>query len=41
MKFIIMQFSPRSVYLPSRSKYLPQHFFFQLDSTVLIGPYLP
>jgi hypothetical protein len=25
MKFIIMQFSPRSVFLPFRSKYLPQH----------------
>jgi hypothetical protein len=24
MKFIIMQFSPRSVFLPFRSKYLPQ-----------------
>jgi hypothetical protein len=25
MKFIIMQFSPRSVFLPFRSKYPPQH----------------
>jgi hypothetical protein len=25
MKFIIMQFSSRHVYLPFRSKYLPQH----------------
>jgi hypothetical protein len=25
MKFIIMQFSPRSIFLPFRSKYLPQH----------------
>jgi hypothetical protein len=25
MKFVIMQFSPRSVFLPFRSKYLPQH----------------
>jgi hypothetical protein len=25
MKFIIMQFSPRSVFLPFRSKYHPQH----------------
>jgi hypothetical protein len=25
MEYIIMQFSPRSVFLPSRSKYLPQH----------------
>jgi hypothetical protein len=25
VKFIIMQFSPRSVFLPFRSKYLPQH----------------
>jgi hypothetical protein len=31
MKFIIMQFSPRSVFIPFRSKYLPQH-------TVLINP---
>jgi hypothetical protein len=25
VKFIIMQFSPRTVVLPYRSKYLPQH----------------
>jgi hypothetical protein len=25
VKFIIMQFSPQSVFLPLRSKYLPQH----------------
>jgi hypothetical protein len=25
VKFIIMQFSPRSVFLPFKSKYLPQH----------------
>jgi hypothetical protein len=25
MKLIIMQFSPQSVFLPFRSKYLPQH----------------
>jgi hypothetical protein len=25
MKFIIMQFSPLSIFLPFRSKYLPQH----------------
>jgi hypothetical protein len=25
MKFISMQFSPRSIFLPFRSKYLPQH----------------
>jgi hypothetical protein len=25
VKFIIMQFSSRSVFLPFRSKYLPQH----------------
>jgi hypothetical protein len=25
VKFIIMQFSPRSIFLPFRSKYLPQH----------------
>jgi hypothetical protein len=27
MRFIIMQFSPRSVFLAFRSKYLPQHSF--------------
>jgi hypothetical protein len=26
VKFIIMQFSPWSIFLPFRSKYLPQHF---------------
>jgi hypothetical protein len=31
MKFIIMQFSPQSVFLPFRSKYLPpQEIFFSL-----------
>jgi hypothetical protein len=25
MKFIIMQFSPRPIFLPFRSKYPPQH----------------
>jgi len=29
MKFIIMQFSPCSVFLPSRSKYLPQYSVFE------------
>jgi hypothetical protein len=34
MKFIIMQFSPRSVFLPFRSKYPPQH-------SVLKNPSVP
>jgi hypothetical protein len=34
MKFIIMLFSPRSVFLPFRSKYLPQHFSQKLSVSV-------
>jgi hypothetical protein len=29
VKFIIVQFSPRSVFLPFRSKYPPQHTVFK------------
>jgi hypothetical protein len=32
VKFIIMQFSPRSVFLPFRSKYPPQQPCFQKPS---------
>jgi hypothetical protein len=31
VKFIIMQFFPRSVFLPFRSKYPPQHCFKKLS----------
>jgi hypothetical protein len=36
MKFIIIQFSPRSVFLPFRSKYPPQHSF--QKSSVYVPP---
>jgi hypothetical protein len=34
MKFIIMQFSPRSVFLPFRSNYPPQHSFLKSPQSV-------
>jgi hypothetical protein len=33
VKFIIIQFSPWSVFLPFRSKYLPQHFVLKNPQT--------
>jgi len=36
VKFIIMQFSPRSVFLPFRSKYPPQHSVFKNPQSVFL-----
>jgi hypothetical protein len=36
MKFIIMQFSPRSVFLPFRSKYPPQHTLLKNPHSILL-----
>jgi hypothetical protein len=36
MKFIIMQFSPRSIFLPFRSKYLPQHSVLKNPQTMFL-----
>jgi len=36
MKFIIMQFSPLSVFIPFRSKYLPQHSVLKNPQSVFL-----
>jgi hypothetical protein len=36
VKFIIMQFSPRSVFLPFRSKYPPQHSVLKNPQSVFL-----
>jgi hypothetical protein len=38
VKFIIMQFSSRSVFIPFRSKYLPQHPFFKHPQSIYVPP---
>jgi hypothetical protein len=37
MKFIITQFSPRSVFLPFRSKYPPQHSVLKNPQSVFLS----
>jgi hypothetical protein len=37
VKFIIMQFSPRSVFLPFRSKYLSQHTVLKNPQSMLLS----